>query len=326
MSVICTLKNGNDQIWVQDDGGMVTGEFELDGQNINPFYSHPWEESEVESGLLKFLKGDFFCAPFGITPSRDIPGFSAEKKSQEKEYAHGLSSNGRWSLKENNGDHAQIHIDYPNSCINGVNRTISFMQDKKGILFKNEVFVNKDVSLPIGAHPILRLPDKPGAAKLVVPDTKMLYTYPIKTDETSIVQTDTMYNDLSETPLRDGGSIDLTSLPLDCCVEEIVMLCDVGEGVIQLENREEGYRAVLEFDHTKVPNCLLWISNRGRQFEPWNGRNLCLGIEPIAAAFDFGTDISSSDNKLNQNDIKTCVSITKEQPFVFEYKIYVEAL
>ena len=30
------------------------------------------------------------------------------------------------------------------------------------------------------------------------------------------------------------------------------------------------------------------MSNRGRQYDPWNGRNLCLGVEPVVAAFDLG--------------------------------------
>ena len=30
-----------------------------------------------------------------------------------------------------------------------------------------------------------------------------------------------------------------------------------------------------------------WQSNGGRDYFPWNGRNYCVGIEPIASAFDL---------------------------------------
>jgi hypothetical protein len=89
------LNKDNDRINIFKDGGMVTGEFEIDGQLINPFYAHPWREDEVEQGLLKFLKGDFVCVPFGITPETPADGYMTDKPLK-KEYAHGYSSNATW--------------------------------------------------------------------------------------------------------------------------------------------------------------------------------------------------------------------------------------
>lgn len=41
---------------------------------------------------------------------------------------------------------------------------------------------------------------------------------------------------------------------------------------------------------------MLWISNRGRKGLPWGGTNLCLGVEPITSAFDFGQGVSANEN------------------------------
>ncbi|MGI5920066.1 MAG: hypothetical protein ACOX8N_10560 [Christensenellales bacterium] len=323
MKILCELKKCGNWIRIHEDGGMVTGEFDLGGKWVNPFYSHPWPEY-TGGDLLGFLKGDFVCVPFGNKSCSPIPGYAAEEAFSEKEYPHGYSSNGKWELQRCSGDSAEVVIRYTDSVVDRVEREIAFLDGKKGISIKNRVAVKENTRLPIGAHPIFRLPEKPGMAKLTVPKTDLIHTYPVKTDETSILKTNATASDIRSMPLAEGGSIDLTSLPLAQHTEEVLMLAGAAEGRVCLENYEEGYRAVLEFDYVKVPNFLLWISNRGRQFAPWNGCNLCLGIEPVVSAFDFGTAISRSDNALAKQGVKTCVSIEKDVPFTFDYQIYIE--
>lgn len=325
MRVLYELKKGEDTIKIHEDGGTVTGEFVLDGKKVNPFYSHPWPEDD-KSGLTGFLKGDFFCAPFGIRPQSTITGYESTENSSEKEYAHGYSSNGKWKSAGSSDAKAVITLQYNESVIDKVDREVSFLEDKSGISFKNSVFVREDTNLPIGAHPIFKLPERSGAAKLVLPKCDKIYTYPVKTDETSILKTNQAVDDITNMPMANGESIDMTQLPLGFATEEVIMLAGVKDGLVCLENHDEGYRAILEFEADKIPNVLLWVSNRGRQFEPWNGRNLCLGIEPIASAFDFGTDISRSDNTLSRRGVKTCVNIGKDAPFEFSYKIYIEKI
>lgn len=325
MRILYELRKGEDTIKIHEDGGTVTGEFVLDGKKISPFYSHPWPEDD-KTGLIGFLKGDFFCAPFGIRPSNTIQGYEPAELSSEKEYAHGYSSNGKWEQAERSDDKATITLKYKESVIDKVDRKVSFLEDRIGISFKNSVFVNENTNLPIGAHPIFRLPERTGAAKLVLPKYDKVYTYPIKTDETSMLKTNQAVNDISKMPMANGKFIDMTHLPLESATEEVIMLAGVEDGRVCLENHDEGYRAVLEFEADKIPNFLLWVSNRGRQFEPWNGRNLCLGIEPVASAFDFGTDISRSNNALSKQGVKTCVHIEKDSPFEFSYQIYIEKL
>lgn len=325
MRILYELKKGEDTIKIHEDGGTVTGEFLIGGKQVAPFYSHPWPEDE-KAGLTGFLKGDFFCAPFGIRPQSPIAGYESPKYGAEKEYAHGYSSNGKWIPTDSTDDKALITLQYKESVIDRVEREITFSKDSCGISFKNSVYVNEDTDLPIGAHPIFKLPERTGAAKLVLPRVRKIYTYPIKTDESSILKTNQAVDDITKMPMANGESIDMTELPLGFATEEVIMLAGVEEGRVCLENHEEGYRAILEFDAEKIPNFLLWVSNRGRQFEPWNGRNLCLGIEPIASAFDLGTEISRSENALSKRGVKTCVHINKDVPFEFSYKISVEKL
>ena len=91
------------------------------------------------------------------------------------------------------------------------------------------------------------------------------------------------------------------------------------------EHNPQGCRITLSWDARLLPNCLLWLSNRGRTFAPWNGQNLCLGIEPIAAAFDLGEDVSSHDNPLRRKDVCTSLPFKKGVPFVLTHSLQVSA-
>jgi hypothetical protein len=44
---------------------------------------------------------------------------------------------------------------------------------------------------------------------------------------------------------------------------------------------------VLDWEREHLPDVLLWISQHGRLHEPWNGRNVALGVEPCNSCFDL---------------------------------------
>ena len=103
----------------------------------------------------------------------------------------------------------------------------------------------------------------------------------------------------------DGGEIDATRIPLPLNSENLLMLCNVTNPAIRFTNMEEGYTVRMTWNAEELKNCMLWYSNRGRKFVPWNGTNLCLGIEPITAAFDLGDIISRGENPLKKNGVRT---------------------
>src|SRR6266446_1678846 len=74
-------------------GHLRSVEIERDGRKLTPFYTAPWVDDPAiasdESILpnLRFLSGDFFCAPFGATDDPAIP-------------SHGWPANSRWDHEE----------------------------------------------------------------------------------------------------------------------------------------------------------------------------------------------------------------------------------
>ncbi|MFY8031393.1 MAG: hypothetical protein ACOVO5_06140, partial [Devosia sp.] len=105
--------------------------------------------------------------------------------------------------------------------------------------------------------------------------------------------------------------------------EELVQLLDM-PGRAALWNSAEGYRVRLSWNPEHYPSALLWFSNRGRTFAPWNGRHLALGLEPICAAFDLGQQVSAAENPISRRGIATARSFRAGENFITKYRIEVE--
>jgi len=77
----------------------------------------------------------------------------------------------------------------------------------------------------------------------------------------------------------------------------------------------------LNWNTERLPSCLLWMSNRGRTFPPWNGRNLCVGVEPVASAFDLGSVIASTDNPIARAGVATTITVEPDIALALGYRL-----
>src|SRR4029077_3454847 len=128
--------------------------------------------------------------------------------------------------------------------------------------------------------------------------------------------------------------------------EEIVQLCGI-DGSVRLRDEAERAAWTLTFDKQEarsapgsasgagsgatgtresLPSLLLWMSNRGRKYDPWNGRNLCLGVEPIASAFDLGTPTSVAPNPIADAGVATALTLDPATPATVGFRLSGQAL
>lgn len=313
---------------IQEQSGMVTARFDLDGRTVEPLYTAPWRDWRGVP-LLERLRGDFLCVPFGDAPAslESYPPAWARLDPGTTAHPHGWSSNGVWTpLPHGDGDGvALLRLAYPeDDAVEWVMREVRCEAGR--VAFTDTVHVRRRTRLPVGLHPILALPHTPGAARLHLPACQTLATLPVPPEPTSTLAADARFVDPTRAPRGDGGTRDLTRLPFADDTEEIVLVANPEEGRVSLDNTEGGYRVVLEWDRGVLHHLLLWMSNRGRPFAPWGGRNVCLGVEPITAAFDLGETISAADNPLNAEGIPTALDLTPEEDLVIHHAIGVEAI
>lgn len=292
-------------------GAKTVAEFSVGGRTVAPFYEHGWP-AYAEDGLLGNLRGDFFCLPFGAFPE------------QGELTVHGQSSSRVFAVEEHTAERAVLSLDYARSAIRSVRRTVELGADR--ITFSDEAMPGEDALLPVGSHPIFRLPEEPGAAGLKLPAARCVRTYPQAVDKSSVFARGALCAGPQAVPLLSGGTLDATRLPLPMATEELLLLGGVAEGQVELQNSAEGYAVTVEWDPADYASLLLWFSNRGRAFAPWNGTNLCLGIEPITGAFDLGDASPEEEQALAELGIPVRAAFFAGRPRKFCHTVSVRAL
>lgn len=306
-----------------------------DGREVQPFAVAPWSSDRAETlqaipPILRSLRGDFPCVPFGIpAPRDDMP----DRWSRDVDmtaipvdgFAHGFGANHSWQLDSVTDDGIAVFIDYPEThAVRRVARRITPI-DGPGLSIELTVEMRRNAELPIGLHPIFALPNEPGKARLEIPSLRNVRTFPVSVEPGSILLPDQESGALTDLATLDDRMLDLTHLPLDAKTEELLSVLP-DEGKATLIREDQSYAVTLGWDVEVFPHCLLWLSNAGRDAYPWNGSFRALGIEPVCSVFDLGQAFSGSPSSPFAKDgVPTRVRLTAKHPFRTRYSIGVSA-
>ncbi|MCY4141897.1 MAG: hypothetical protein OXF56_26985 [Rhodobacteraceae bacterium] len=301
---------------------------------VQPFAVAPWSndtgpEFDALPPLLKRLRGEWVCVPFGMPdPPGNLPSDWLEGPPSTHGYGahfHGYSSNAVWRMAGQDAGSVELVLEYPeNHPVRRVSRIVRGIPDAPRIEFELTVDVRDKVQLPIGLHPTFRLPDAPHSAKLSFAGQPEVHTYPVQAEPgVSRFEPGRWAVPFDAVPRIEGSPVDLGLHPLDFPTEELVLVTGAG-GVAELFVPDEGYTVRLRWDPGAFPGCMLWISNHGRKAYPWNGRFRAIGIEPIAAPFDLGTDVAVSvTNPLRRRGFATAHEFEAGQSWRTRYAIEV---
>ena len=322
-----TLHDGAVTAVVSTHGAMVTLAVTLpDGHVVEPLFRPAWSPDYDGDPLLGRVRGDFLCVPFGAEPdSAALPERWRRLTAGPTAWPHGYAASHEWHPVKHDTATLVLELNYPEEDdVAQVRREVTLTA--VGIHIVDTVQARRVTRQPVGLHPILRLPSTAGAARLEVSVCRSARTQPIPPEPTSRLAADAVFDCLSAAPLAAGGTEDVTRLPLQGDREEIILLDSPEEPRATLVNEEEGYMVTLRWDDSSLASLMLWMSNRGRPFAPWDGRNVCLGVEPVSAAFDYGSSISASDNPLVEDGIPTTIVLSPEVPVVLTHTIEVAPL
>jgi hypothetical protein len=312
----------------QSLGGMLGPTLFLfpDGSQVAPFHVAPWfvePEARGLGAIMRRMRGEWVCVPFGNESDRPRTGRWPASATGSDE-PHGYAANHEWIWDDAGPASLAMHIEYPaGHAVARLERRITPDPHDTAIDFELVVLARRDCALPIGLHPVFRLPTgSPGGALLEINGESRVATFPGDVDESALFVSDTVAP-IGAVPTRTGGLVDARALPLAAAAEDLLQLINA-DGSVGLLNRAEGYRVRVTWDRTHLPGLLLWFSNCGRTAYPWCGRHLALGVEPVCSAFDLGTQISAAPNPLNQHGIPTARRFCAGDVFATRYRIAVE--
>ncbi len=280
---------------------------EREGREIAPFARVPWADSvdpdRVREELpphLRRMSGDFFCAPFGLDDVEGAP-------------LHGWPGNARWDLVEETplGDGIRARFRLSRKIAGATVEKIWVLRDDHPCLYQRHDFIGGSGAIPMAHHAMIDV--RTGAVLRFSPKLRA------ETFETphepghGAISYPAASADLTRFPAP-GGTVDLTRVPFARRHEDFAMLIDdpqVGIGWATALRPAFADLAFLVKNVAQLPQTMLWMSNGGRDYAPWNGQHVgVVGIEEARAFGGRGWSASTAPNRLSEEGIPTAFDLS----------------
>ncbi len=305
-------------------GHLAPVRFKLGRKTIEPYAVSPWHGEKLDRAtpeVLRVLRGDFFCMPFGG---------NAAAWEGERHPVHGQTANDPWTL---------VSLEHAKRTTVGhfrmKTKTRPAMVDKEIVLRDGQTVVYQRHTIrggcgpmPMGHHPILKFPEEHGSG--IISTSKFVYgqvfpgmfEFPDAAGYQSLLPGGE-FKSLKKVPTATGRPTDLTHYPARRGFEDLVMMVadkrlPFAWTAVTFPRQDYVWFAIR--DPKVLRNTILWISNGGRHYAPWNGRHLCaMGIEDVTACFHMGLAESAGKNALTQRGYPTALMLTPDAPTVINH-------
>ena len=304
--------------------GPVT--FDRKGRKLQPFSLAPWAEERIDPSLptiIKVLRGDFFCLPFGG---------NATPFGRERHPVHGETANARWQFRsvESSGGRTGLHLSLQTKVRPGrVDKRIWLLSGQNTI-YSQHVVSGMNGPMNLGHHAMLRFPDAPGSG--LVSTSRFLYgqVFPqaFELPENrgySRLKPGAEFKSLEKVLTLSGETTDLTRYPAPRGFEDLVMLVSDSElpfAWTAVAFPKERYVWFALKDPRVLRETILWLSNGGRHYPPWNSRHVnVMGLEEVTSYFHLGLAESARRNPISRKGYPTCLTLRPQQPLVIPYII-----
>lgn len=308
------LKSRCIELAVTATGGMLgpVSFFVNEGAPIRPYAIAPWAEEPPVPGIpsmLTTLRGDWICSAFGENSEphlgRQLP-------------PHGETANQRWHCMDRvattAGSWLRLGLELP--LQGGRCEANTALVSDHSVIYQRHDFSGFSGPINPGHHATLSFPDVAGAGRLSFSKFIHARTYiePTERPENrgySWLKPDVEITDLAAVPCVDGSLTDLTRFPARRGFEDVAIVCtdprlEFGWSAVTFPEQRYVWFALR--DPRQLASTLLWFSNGGRHFPPWNGRHInVMGIEDITGFFHVGLAASSRSNLLTERGIRTCI-------------------
>lgn len=286
-----------------------------DGRTVAPLHTAPWiDDPAILSDIsitpnVRRLSGDFFCAPFGLCDIEPAP-------------IHGWPANSAWALVDETehpqgGRTAWFELQRP--VMGARVRKELMLRDGHPFLYQRHVFVGGAGGVTAAHHAMTRLSGG-GCSRF---SAKLYADVPPSALETdpargrSILRYPSRTIDLCALPLADGRTANLHSYPFAARHEDFFMLVEARDnplGWTAVTRADTGDAVLVLKDPRNLPVTLVWMSNGGREYAPWNGRHThVLGIEDARCWSLFGHAASVAENPLSAAGVPTAFTLDADR-------------
>ena len=322
------LENDAVSLYVTKRGGMMAPVrfFPGSSMSFDPYYISPWqcEEEAPADPVLKTLRGDFFCMPFGAGGSY----------GGEYHDSHGETASGEWMRQDADvidaaGAVRRMDLSLETSQPAGkVHKRISLV-DGHAAVYVRHVLEGFSGEMPLGHHATLKGAPTDEPAFVSTSSLRLGVTAPRRTlyhagGEYYALEPLAEFTSLRAVPTvwRDTPTTDLSVFPARPGFVDIAQVFqEPGEfpAWTAVTFPSEGFLWYSLKDPLILPSTVLWMENRGRHQSPWNGRNCCLGLEDVCSFVAEGLGPSIEANLPRSYGLPTAVELSPDVPTVVSY-------
>ena len=306
-------------------GGQIAPvQFRIGSKRIAPYSVAPWAQEQLDAAtpnILRVLRGDFFCAPFGG---------NATVCNGEKFPLHGEPANAHWQLIETKENTRELTAEFSlkTTIRPGEIRKLVRLVGSQTCLYQRHTLTGFSGSLPMGHHAMLKFPDAPMSGLISTAPFVYGQVFPAAFENPAVggyqaLKPGATFKDLHQVPTNDGSTADLAQYPARPGFEDLVMIVANPKqrlGWTAVAFPREGYVWFALKDAHVLRNTVFWISNGGRHYSPWSGRHtLVLGVEDVTAYFHYGVAESSNPNLISKQGMPTAIELKPDTPTVVNY-------
>jgi hypothetical protein len=286
---------------------------------VEPYYVSPWQGEGLspKPPVLGPLRGDFFCLPFG--------GDSTVRGVAHT--THGEPATGKWSLEDlaEGGGSALIELEMKTRKIPGKITKRIQMVAGQNVLYITHVLEGFGGRTSLGHHATLAPPEEPGGMRISTSPILFGLTDPGAEEygdkEYSALQPGALFRSLSKVPTRWKGepTADCTAFPARegfCDILQVYAKPGRNPAWTAAAVPSRGYLWFSLKDPAVLPSTVFWMENHGRHGVPWNGRNLCIGLEEVCGYLATGLAQSTRKNTATEKGGVTATSLSKRKPLL----------
>lgn len=290
-------------------GHLAPVTFHLGPQDASPFSLSPWTPTQADAGLpnlLRYLRGDFLCLPFG---------------GQVSGPPHGDTANADWRCVQQTSHQLTLAQESSDTGAK-VTKRLSLTPGHHAV-YVEHLIENLEGKWNYGNHPVLDLANVPaGTARIATSAFRFGSVYPQDfanpaNGETGALQANSTFTTLAAVKLKSGHTTDLTRYPARPGNDDLIMVVNQPATAAQpfawTAVTFPGYVWFSLKDVADFPATLFWLSNGGRPSHPWENRHLGrLGLEEVCSHFCDGVDVARED-RLAAQGIPTSRAFRRDQ-------------
>ncbi len=316
------LSSDRVRAWVtQGAGHLGPVAFRLGRKWIEPLAIAPWigeKQARQLPAILRGMGGDFFCMPFGG---------NAKAYRKEMHSAHGETANNVWKLDRHVGASSAEWSLRTKVRPGRVVKKIWLIPGQTMVYQQHEIH-GMTGPMNLGHHSIVQFPEAEGSGQISTSGFSFGQVYPGEFENPALggyssLKRASRFSTLESVRLATGGKTDLSRYPARRGYTDLVMLVSKLTEPFAwtaVTFPRERYVWFSLKDPRVLCQTVLWISNGGRHYYPWNGRHVsAMGIEEVTSYFHEGLAESAAPNPINRQGIPTCLGLKPDQPTRVNY-------